>query len=148
MGKKNIIIVVSVLIVIAGGSFYGGVLYGKTTPAALDFGDRPNMQNLSDEQRQQFTQNRGLGMPGGIGRNGNNFVSGEILSMDDKSITVKMPDGGSKIVFYSGSTVISKSVNGAPIDLTSGKQVIATGSTNSDGSVTAQNIQIKPEVPN
>ncbi|MCL5090523.1 MAG: DUF5666 domain-containing protein, partial [Patescibacteria group bacterium] len=79
-------------------------------------------------------------------RTGQNFnaVRGEIISSDDKSITVKLNDGSSKIVFFSEKTEYVKSATAAKSDLKSGNTVMIMGSTNSDGSITAQNIQINP----
>ena len=71
-------------------------------------------------------------------------VAGEILSMDDKFITVKLPDGSSKIVLFSDKTAIDKSATGTKEDLTVGMRVAVFGQDNSDGSVTAQNIQLNP----
>ncbi len=103
---------------------------------------------MTPEQRQQFTANAGAGLRGGDGQRlggaGAGLVSGEIISKDDTSITIKMRSGGSKIVFYSSTTEIGKFTRGSLADLNIGETVTATGSTNSDGSVTAQSIQMRP----
>lgn len=146
MNKKNIAIIAVVAIAVAGGAFYGGMTYAKgKTPSVGNF---PGGQNLTAEQRQQFMQNGG-GFGGGGMRGANvdgGFAGGEIISMDDKSITVKLADGGSKIIFLSDSTTISKMTDGTKDDLVVGKQVTVNGTANSDGSVTAQTVQIRPNM--
>jgi hypothetical protein len=77
------------------------------------------------------------GMMGGM-------TSGEIVSKDDTSVTIKLTDGGSKVVFLSTSTTIGTMSTGSLDDLSTGTNVIVVGSTNADGSVTASTIQIRP----
>jgi hypothetical protein len=79
-------------------------------------------------------------------RSGLGFVFGEIIAKDDTSITIKFQDGSSRIVFYADSTEVGKFENGSLNDLEVGKSVTVTGKTNSDGSITAQSIQIRPEI--
>jgi hypothetical protein len=64
--------------------------------------------------------------------------------MDDKSITVKEQDASTKIIILSDTTTFSKSADGSKGDLKTGITVAAFGTPNSDGSVTAQNVQINP----
>lgn len=139
------IITVIIVVLVGTGSFYGGMKYGEnkaSSNAGPGFGQ---LQNLTPEQRQQrmqqFQQN------GGQRRGGANFAGGEIISRDDKSITVKLQDGGSKIIFYSSSTTIGKMAMSTPNDLSIGENVMANGTANSDGSITAQQIQIRPNIP-
>ncbi len=143
MVKKLLPVIIAVLI-IGGGAFYGGMKYGQST--------RPNfaLQNLGGQQSSMVG---GARLRQGFG--GQGFISGEIISKDDpakdgagKSITVKLPEGSSKIIFYSGSTEISKSVSGISNDLETGKTVVVNGTANSDGSITAQSIQIRPAPAN
>lgn len=75
---------------------------------------------------------------------GRGAVVGEIISQDSKSITVKLQDGSSKIVLLSDSATVSKTESGSKSDLKDGTTVAVFGTTNSDGSVTAQNIQLNP----
>lgn len=72
------------------------------------------------------------------------FIAGEIISRDDKSVTVKLNDGGSRIVFLSESTKVIKSADAALVDLESGSKIFANGMPNQDGSITAQSIQLSP----
>mgnify|MGYP001605574745 CR=1 FL=1 len=144
MAKKLLPIVIAVAIIVGGGAFYGGMKYGQSKT--------PNLQNLTPEQRQQRIQQMGgagVGFQGGRtgNRTGNGFASGEILSKDDKSITIKLQDGGSKIIFFSDSAKITKPAEGTSSDLEVGKTVLVGGKQNSDGSFTAETIQLSSSVP-
>jgi hypothetical protein len=71
-------------------------------------------------------------------------VNGEIIAADEKSITVKLQDGSSKIVLLSDKTEINKTASTTKEDLKVGEKVAAFGTENSDGSVTAQSVQLNP----
>jgi hypothetical protein len=132
MTKNHFLSLIAVAILVGGLSFYGGVQYAKgSTPPASTQGSG---------------QGGGSGFRGGRnggGANGSN-LSGSILSKDAQSITLSLRDGGSKIVFYSGTTEISKFVAGTADDLAVGANVMVNGTANSDGSVTSKMIQIRP----
>lgn len=136
MSNKNVILVSVILILIAAaGGFYGGMKYaGNKNPQKNFLANGANFQGM-----------RQGGGNGSGNRTGAGFVNGEILKKDDKSITVKLPDGGSKIVYLSDKAEISKSASGTPSDLEIGKQVMVNGTANSDGSITANLIQIRPQ---
>jgi hypothetical protein len=81
----------------------------------------------------------------GGGRTGaGGIAAGQILSADATSITLKLPNGNTQIVLIGGSTQIMKTATGTVSDLSAGKDVVVTGSTNSDGSITAQSVQVRP----
>ena len=91
------------------------------------------------------------GMPGGLtgrggvrGGRGGNSTAGQIISKDSTSITIKDATGSTKTVYVGASTTVTNFVQGNLADLTSGKSVNVTGTSNSDGSVTATNVQIRP----
>ena len=133
--NKTLIIIIAVVILAAGAGFFGGMKYGQSA-----------RQNFV---RQNLGGQMGAGIAGSFGnRTGNQagagFVNGDIIAKDDSSITIKMRDNSSKIIFYSGTTEISKFANGASGDLEIGKTVTINGTTNSDGSITAQSIQVRP----
>jgi len=132
--KKTILFLI-ILIIIGGGSFWGGMKYQQNKISS----QRTSFQNLSPEQRQQFVQR--------AGRAGANFLSGEVINKDEKSLTLKLPDGSTKIVFFSGSTQISKATEGTIDDIEIGKQIMVSGDQNSDGSLTAKTIQLSPPRP-
>lgn len=136
--KKILPIIIAVAIVAGVGSFYGGMKYSQ----------KKSVKSRGSGDQQQHFQQMGGAMRGGNKQGGGGFINGEIASKDDKSITVKLRDGGSKIIFFSETTEIGKSVSGAATDLEVGKTVMVGGQTNSDGSVTAQTIQIRPATPN
>ena len=142
---KKIIPILVALIIIGGGVFYGGMRYGQSKS---NF-PRQDFQNLSPEERQQLFQgNVGGSLQRGTGRGtGANFLGGEVIVKDEQSLTIKMPDSGSSIVFFSGSTEISKTAEGSINDIEVGKQITVTGEQNSDGSYTAKTIQLSPRLP-
>ena len=159
--QKTILGMIVVAVLVGGVSFYSGMQFGQSrTPRGLTRGDSSagggsafggqSLRNLSPEERQARLQQ--MGMPAGTGfrggqfgnRNAVNFAAGEIISQDEKSITVKLRDGGSKIIFYSGQTEVGKFASGTPADLEVGKSVSVNGTANADGSLTAESIQIRP----
>lgn len=135
---QKILPIVIVAVIVGGAAFYGGIKYNG--------GNGANLQaNLS---RQGLQQTGGVGAARrGNGGQGGGFTGGEIISKDNKSVTVKLQDGSSKIVFVSDSIQIMKSTQGSASDLTIGKQITVTGSVNTDGSITAQSVQIRQLLP-
>ena len=121
--------------VVGAGSFYGGIKYAQSKAP----------QGRLQQRLQELGANVG-GFRGGKtgGQTGGIFTSGEIISKDDKSVTIKLRDGGSKIVFFSNSTEITKSASGSINDLEVGKNISINSTANSDGSITAQTIQLRP----
>ncbi len=128
--NKNIVIVSLIAVAAAGGAFFAGMQFG---------------QNSAAQKRAQFGQdfiNQKNMMPGAGGRNMGGMVSGEILAIDAESLTVKTQNGSSKIVFFSPSVKLSKSVDAAASDLAVGGRIMASGTANNDGSIMAKTIQI------
>ena len=113
-----------------GGSFFAGMKYqARKQPQTGKFG----------------TFGQGNGQLQQRGRLGFRPVNGEIISQDDKSITVKLQDGSSRIVLLTDNTAVNKSAEGTKSDLKVGERVAVFGTENSDGSVTAQNVQLNPQ---
>lgn len=131
MNKNTMLIIAVILIVVvAAGGFFGGMMYQKNQTSALGVAGRGN-----------FT--------GRFGQNGQNAaafrpIRGQVLSTSNVSLTVKMSDGSTKIVVLSTNTAFMQSTKAALSDVKTGDTVNVVGTQNSDGSVTAQDIQINP----
>lgn len=130
MSKKIVWIVLGIIVLI--GAFYGGMVYGKSqtsTPTGTAYAG---------------ARTRGAG--GATGSFGGATI-GQIISKDATSITVTLTAGGSKIIFLDNTTPITKQTSGTMSDLTIGTNVMVTGTANTDGSVSAQSVQIRPNMP-
>jgi hypothetical protein len=128
----RILISIVLIIVAAAGGFFGGMMFQKNqTPSLGQTAGRGN-----------------FALRFGAGQNGQNAafrpVRGQVLSMTNDSLTVKMSDGSTKIVVLSSSTAFAQSTKAAVSDIKTGDTVNVVGTQNSDGSVTAQDVQINP----
>jgi hypothetical protein len=135
--KTPLIIAVVLIPVALIGGFFAGMQYQKMQRSA--FARSGNFGYM--------IQGGQGGQAGGMMRNGGmRPTTGQIVSSDDKSVTVKLTDGSSKIVILSSSTSINKAATGTAADLKQGETIAVFGTTNSDGSVTAQSIQLNPQM--
>lgn len=128
--KNNLVVITIIVILVGAGAFFGGMKYQQS-------------------KQTSFFRQGGQGTRTGQGqlqgnRQGFRPVNGEIIASDDKSITVKLTDGSSKIVLVSDKTAINKAGTASKEDLKTGEKVAVFGTENTDGSVTAQNIQLNP----
>lgn len=132
--KKNQIIITAVIALVLGpGGFFAGMKY---------------QQSKTPSFNRQFANGQGQRAGGNANRNGFRSTNGEIISSDDKSITVKLADGSGRIVLFSDKTQINKAAIATKDDLKVGEKVAVFGTDNTDGSVTAQNIQLNPIIRN
>jgi hypothetical protein len=134
MKNARVIVPIIAVLVGLGVGFFGGIEYKNYQANKL-------RSTFAAGGAQRFTGTRtGQNVAGARG----GAVNGTILSMDAKSITVKMSDGSTKIVLFSGSTTYSNTATASASDLKVGSEVAVFGAANSDGSVTAANVQINP----
>lgn len=127
-----------VLIVASAGA---GYKVGATASRSL----RSNGGNFGGQMMRdgQGGQNRAGGA--GMMRGGNGNVSGTILEQNDGSLTISIPQGGSRTVLLAPTTTVLKTTPGTATDLTLKQNVMISGTSNADGSITANTISIRPE---
>ncbi len=106
--------------------FAGGMLLGKLSSSKT--------ASSSQSGTRQFARS---------GNQTGSSVMGQINAIGDGSITVNLASGGSELVFYSTTTPVVKSVEASSSDLTVGENIVIVGTSNSDGSVTANSIQLR-----
>lgn len=145
-GKTNtIILVVILMLVVAGGSFGIGykIAEGKNTLGS--FARNGTGQMMGRGTREGLGQGVGQGQQAGGMMRGNRQTAGEVVALDDKTMTIKMADGSSKIVLLSSTMTISKSINALKTDLKVGSKVSVFGTQNQDGSQTAAAVELDPK---
>lgn len=143
------IMVIGAVVVATGVGFVGGTYYQKGQTNMMGNGNF-NFQERGGNNQQPGGRSDGRGMNNGGNNNGmqgmrgGNMTSGEVTSMDDKSITVKMSDGSSKIVLLSESTTYSMSESTTKDKVTVGSKIAVFGTSTSDGSLTASSVELNP----
>lgn len=125
MTKHNVTIALVALVVGFGGGYYIG--HG-TAPANTT-------TNPSG-----FTR----GASGMRGGGGGGFLSGTVAKQDSGSITIDTRDGSSHVVLLTPATTVAKSAVGSLSDISVGANIIVIGTTNGDGSISANQIQLRP----
>ena len=125
--KYKVHIIWAIVVVIA---LVGGVFYGKSMAST----GRSLAGSLSSSTRGTYA-GRGIASGGGL-------VTGTIASITGSSITLQLANGNSEVVLYSTSTPVTEPTTVSVSKLTVGATVMVGGSSNADGSLTAQTIQI------
>lgn len=126
--NKNIIVFVVLMIILATGGFYAGMQYqlqkrtgqfGNSTFGGRFITRSPNGQNSRS-------------------------IRGQVINLSSGNLTLKLPDGTTRIVILSSSTTFVQSVKINKNDLKTGDAVSIFGVANSDGSLTAKDVLINP----
>jgi hypothetical protein len=129
--KNNIVAIAIVVICFTGTGFFGGMQYQKSQRPS--FGGNGTMQG---------GPNGASGAMGAGRQGGSQPVSGQVTSIDANSMTIKTPNGSSKILLLSSDTTIQVATTGSRTDLSVGAQVTATGSISTDGTMTVKNVSV------
>jgi len=133
--SKNIFVSLLAVAVVGGGAFFGGMKYQESKSASA-FSAARNFQGMTSGAAADN------GARASRNGNGGGMIAGEIIGVDEDSVTVKTAEGGSKIVFFSDQTGIGNFIEATAGDLSEGQRITVSGTPNSDGSIVAQNIQI------
>lgn len=135
MKKYTVHIIWLVVAIVALG---GGYYWGKAGAAATRGAGRFAGAGTFGSSTRSFAG----------GAAGGGFTTGQIMEVDSSSITLQLPTGNSEIVFYSTSTPVTEPTVVSVSKLAVGTNVMVVGTSNSDGSLTAQSIQVRPGNPN
>jgi hypothetical protein len=131
--KNTIVIGVVALLVGIGAGYFGATAFAHPATGAGAYARGSTTTGAFAGAR-----------TGGAAGAGGAVTTGTVAAADAGSITVDTRDGSSHVVLITPQTTFSKSVSGSATDAAIGTTVIVTGSTNSDGSVSANNVQIRP----
>jgi hypothetical protein len=135
-----IILGIVALLLVAGGSFYGGTLYGKNQ-AQTALAARRQGAFAGAGENGQFT-----GQPGANARAGaqGGMLFGQIEEIGDGVLTVTDNNGKQTKVTVTDTTLIEKQASVKLTDLAQGETVMVSGSTGTDGTITARSVQVAP----
>lgn len=154
MNYKHIAVTGAIITIALAGGFYGGMKFNQSKIGSAAFNQERGQrsfqgQNNAERGAMMNGQSDGAGggprgkmMGHGGSGQGRDGLVGEVIAKDDKSITIKTNDGGSKIIFYADTTVVDREVSSNMSDVNVGQKVRVRGAINADGSVAAQNIHM------
>jgi len=164
--KVGLIVVAVVLVVaafVAGGYIGPKFLPGASTSARSGFPggaggpmgnltaeEQAKVQNMSDEERRAFFQQK-MGADGGAGaRNGQGRpgrmgggIEGEVLTVAADQITIKTAAGGSQNIYVDAKTVYAFAKGVTEHDLAKGDKVVVIAQPETDGVMSATTVVIK-----
>lgn len=139
---KNLKPILPILLTLVGlgVGFFGGIEYKNYQQKKMvrNFTTGTGVQRFNRNGSVAGAETGGMMFRGGL--------LGSILILDDSSMTVRLTDGSTKLVLFSDSTKYANNQTGVRGDLVQGLNVVVFGTPNSDGSVTATDIQLNPEL--
>jgi hypothetical protein len=142
---------VVVLLAMAGGAFYGGMKFGQnqviedpakylqgTMGQGRIFGGQGGDFPVVSGNFPDFTGTPAAGQRGFARTAGGNF--GTVQSVEDGVVTLSTQDGTLRVL-TTDTTLVQKTMSVGVDALEAGEQVVVSGTTNDDGSITARSIQ-------
>jgi hypothetical protein len=141
-------IVIAIIIGAAlGGTFIGGITLGKSQEKAAAQSITQNQFAARFGQSNTSGTNNQTGMASGT--NQPDFARrgtvGTVENIDGNKITLKTIQGTVQFVTIDSNTTVSKTVTGSVGDIAAGTTIQVTGETQTDGSITANNISVTPD---
>lgn len=142
MKKKNYIIVSIIIVLLTSSAYFLGSATSKNKNVESKIEKTGRMGFSPNGDMPSFDRSNTGGTSGKRMFQGK-FVNGEVISNDGTVMTIKLENGGSRIVLTSQATKFNKNIEANIQDVSAGKTVMITGESNPDGSMIANNIQIK-----
>lgn len=145
MSKKAWIWGVIVIIVVAGAGFWGGMTYAQSSSSASRFSGTGGAGFAGRAGAGGFTGGTFAGGAGG------GATVGTVIAVGNGTFTVQLPSStsttattGTKLVLVDSATEIDELESVPVSSLQVGQTVTVSGTANSDGSVTASSVMIRP----
>ncbi len=139
MKKKDFFWLIA-LVVIGGIAFFSGQQLSEN----LSGGDQMARQFAAGQFPGRLNADgRTSGGSLGARADGQTVTGGEILSLSDNNLTIKLPDGGSKIIYFATSTEMWRQTAAQLSDFKVGESITANGTENDAGALEADIIQFR-----
>jgi hypothetical protein len=129
--NKNLLLAVVVVAALAA-SFWLGRLSGYGN-ANMALANRRQAGPMAAGQRQGF----------GNGQNAQNRIIGQIDKINDKQLTIKLMDGGSRLLMLPSEAVITRMASATATDLVVGQNIMASGAEE-NGMIVVKTLQVSP----
>ncbi len=145
------VLVIVLVLAIAGASFYGGMVYGKSQAQAnVQAAFRTGAAGFQGGNLPQGAVPLANGTPGAFVRGqrngqGGGFVLGTIKQIGDGSLVLTDNNGKETQVKVTDTTLIEKNQSVKLADLSEGETVMVSGSAAADGTLTARSVQVAPQ---
>ncbi len=134
----KIILGVVIVLAVAGGSFFGGTVYGKSQ-AQADLQSR-----FAAGRTGAFPGGQATGQGNGTRINQGSMLVGEIKTVNADSLVITDRDNNEITVKVANTTLIEKNMTVDVTELEAGETVVISGNKADDGTITARSLQVAP----
>ncbi len=134
----KIILGIVIALAVAGGSFYGGTVYGKSQAQA------ELQERFAAGRTGTFPSGQATGQGNGTRTNQGSMLVGEIKTVNADSLVITDRDNNEITVKATDTTLIEKNMSVKVTDLAAGETVVISGNKAADGTITARSLQVAP----